>query len=85
MCISEDTDEELLPTPPEPVLPSWGARRRGGFFKWWEVPRALGIPEGIVLDLPAGTYTFWIGWVEDPAPNIQISPRQSFLIESLDG
>ena len=83
MCLSEDTDEDLLPTPPAPVLPAWGPLRDIGFFPWWEKPTALAVPGGLALDLPAGTYTLWIGWIENPEPNIQLSPRQSFSIELL--
>jgi len=80
-CLLEDTDEALLPEPPEPVLRSWEHGRGYGFFTWPRVPDDLSVVGGVVVDLPAGLYTFWIGWIRDPEPTLLVHPQRSFLIE----
>ncbi|HFE47287.1 MAG TPA: hypothetical protein ENJ18_17665 [Nannocystis exedens] len=83
-CLTEDTEEEFLPTPPAPVLTSWGGLHPFGFFMWHELPSAIIEPGGVILDLPAGIYTLWVGWVKDPEPTIVVTTRQSFSIEQLN-
>lgn len=83
-CLSSDITDDLLASPPEPVLESWGELRGWGFFQWRDLPESLSVPGGITLDLPAGLYTLWIGWVKDPETGILVAPEKSFAIERVN-